>query len=105
VGEALAPVYRKTLLPSYGIAIAYVLGDTYDKTVKAYTDQLASREGHQSPSTLSINYSKIATESGDTFVWQMLASVTIPGESGSSSLATLLTTLTLTALTTLILCM
>ena len=109
VGEALAPVYRKILLPSYGIAIAYVLGDTYHKSLDAYMAELTrtnsinnsninksiltknknndknidntncESEILSSLPSPAINYSDIAIESGDTFLWQMLASVTIPG--------------------------
>jgi hypothetical protein len=97
VGEALAPVYRKVLLPSYAVSIAYVLGDTYDKTLQAYRHQLSGRvsecdsgsgsggsvSGSTSlvtkPSVASVDYSRIAVEAGDTLLWQMLASVTLPG--------------------------
>lgn len=79
-------MYRRVLLPSYGVAIAYVLGDTYDKTIKAYMHQLSSNVnpnsggGDKKQIVPVINYSSIAVESADSFIWQMLASVTIPGK-------------------------
>jgi hypothetical protein len=79
------------------VSIAYVLGDTYDKTLQAYRHQLSGRvsecdsgsgsggsmSGSTSlvakPSVASVDYSRIAVEAGDTLLWQMLASVTLPG--------------------------
>lgn len=78
------------MAPSYAIAIAYVLGDTYDKTLKAYISQVSAHPcagvgtvtgtDSKEEKLSRINYSKIAIESGDTLLWQMLASVTIPGK-------------------------
>ena len=75
MGEAFAPIYKKILLPSYGVAIAYVLGDTFDKTLNAFKAQLVQGTSHD----LKMDYSKIAIESLDTFTWQIFASVMIPG--------------------------
>mmetsp|Transcript_1548 Transcript_1548/g.2482 ORF Transcript_1548/g.2482 Transcript_1548/m.2482 type:complete len:171 (+) Transcript_1548:50-562(+) len=70
VGEAFAPLFPKFLLPSYGVSVLYVLGDTIDKTLIAYKSQKDVNK---------VKCSKLLIEAGDVMVWQMLASVIIPG--------------------------
>eukprot|EP00949_MAST-11_sp_MAST-11-sp1_P003823 g3823.t1 len=71
LGESFKPVMPKLLLPSYGVSVAYVLGDTLDKYKKAALEAEAMPVGvrtlHKSEAIL------------DTFVWQISASVVIPG--------------------------
>ena len=52
VGEAFAPIFPRFLVPSYAISIAYVLGDTADKTKAAYD---AQRLSGNVCSTISLN--------------------------------------------------
>ncbi|XP_045454017.1 mitochondrial fission process protein 1 [Melitaea cinxia] len=66
VGEsfrALVPV--KLVRASYGLAFAYVLADTGDKSLKMYKKDNRARN--------------ILLETGDALIWQTLASVAIPG--------------------------
>ena len=70
VGEAfraLVPV--NFVYASYGVASAYVLADTFDKSSKA-KKQLGNTEGAMT---------KVGVAAFDTLVWQALASVIIPG--------------------------
>ena len=70
VGEAfraLVPV--NFVYASYGVASAYVLADTFDKSSKA-KKQLGNSEGAMT---------KVGVAAFDTLVWQALASVIIPG--------------------------
>ena len=72
VGEAfraLVPV--NFVYASYGVASAYVLADTFDKSSKA-KKQLGNTEGAMT---------KVGVAAFDTLVWQALASVIIPGSS------------------------
>jgi mitochondrial fission process protein 1 len=50
---------------SYVVAIGYVFADTYDKSVKEFKR--------------SQNYSKCLIVAGDVVIWQIAASVAIPG--------------------------
>jgi fission process protein 1 len=65
VGEAFRHVVPRMLVPSYAVALLYVSGDTLDKTMRSY------REGRRA--------SVVAYTSFDVFMWQLLASVAIPG--------------------------
>ena len=70
VGEAfraLVPV--NFVYASYGVASAYVLADTFDKSSKT-KKQLGNTEGAMT---------KVGVAAFDTLVWQALASVIIPG--------------------------
>jgi fission process protein 1 len=70
VGESLRGfIGAKWVNISYGIATLYVFADTIDKTAKTYHRN--SGKSGRIPKTLYI-----AT---DTLIWQMLASVVIPG--------------------------
>ena len=67
IGESfryISPMFYK---PSYALAIGYVLGDVQDKTMKQYR-----LENNKITPMLMC---KLV----DAFVWQMLASVCIPG--------------------------
>lgn len=67
LGESFRPLIDKKLVhASYGLAIAYVFCDTYDKTVKTFK----SSGG---------DVKKAVITGGDVVIWQMLASVAIPG--------------------------
>lgn len=72
-------MYRKILLPSYGCAMAYVLGETYHKSFLAFSAQVANADSSRG-TPVTVDYKKIAIEAGDSFTWQMLASVSIPGQ-------------------------
>ncbi|KAK9751946.1 Mitochondrial 18 KDa protein (MTP18) [Popillia japonica] len=70
VGESFrAKIGPKWVLASYGVSTAYVVADTIDKSVKAY---------NQSKSDSNC-IKKTAITASDAFIWQMLASVLVPG--------------------------
>ena len=74
VGESFRYIVPKFVKPSYGIAFAYVCADTQDK----YSKKL-----------VSTNDSKAAMKTGvDCFIWQILASVLVPGKVVHSVVAT-----------------
>eukprot|EP01025_Chloroclados_australasicus_P054883 TRINITY_DN655_c0_g3_i1.p1 TRINITY_DN655_c0_g3~~TRINITY_DN655_c0_g3_i1.p1 ORF type:complete len:498 (+),score=67.77 TRINITY_DN655_c0_g3_i1:110-1603(+) len=84
LGEAFAAWLPPGGVPlSYAVAIAYVLTDTFDKGRKAI--QVASKDlTQQSPTNEGVNYKMLVNILGgeralDTVVWQLLASVAIPG--------------------------
>ena len=66
VGEAFRPQFPRVVIPSYAVAFMYCLGDTAAKTQLAYQQEE------------SFNSVCVQT-SAETFVWQTLASVLIPG--------------------------
>ncbi|XP_042297610.1 mitochondrial fission process protein 1 isoform X2 [Sceloporus undulatus] len=69
VGESFRAVVPVSVVwASYGIATAYVTADAVDKGKKAAT--AAEEEGRARRATVAV---------ADTFVWQALASVAIPG--------------------------
>ena len=71
VGEAFrALVHVKWVRLSYGVASAYVLADTNDKSRKTAASLPQNEEGR---------VGKIAVAAIDTLLWQALASVIIPG--------------------------
>ena len=55
------------VVPSYALAIAYTFGDCSDKGHKAYVE-----DGHKFTK-------KVFFKSFDALIWQLLASVAIPG--------------------------
>lgn len=66
IGESFRPLVPKSLVAaSYGMAIGYVCTDTFDKALRLQMGGASHRE--------------VAIKAGDVFVWQMLASVAIPG--------------------------
>ncbi|XP_055609414.1 mitochondrial fission process protein 1-like [Uranotaenia lowii] len=70
IGEAFRPVIKKIFVhASYAVAISYVLADTADK----------SRKQYNKPEILGGGLRGAAIASGDTLIWQMFASVIIPG--------------------------
>lgn len=84
VGEAFGawlPFYGVPL--SYAIAVAYVFTDTGDKGVKAWKKadkELSQMKDSKKDLDVSKLTTLLATERGvDTVVWQLLASVIIPG--------------------------
>lgn len=82
-GEAFAAWIPGWGVPlSYGVAIAYVLVDTADKGVKAYKDAEAELDVPTlNPAVDAGGLAKLLAveRTLDTVVWQMLASVIIPG--------------------------
>lgn len=62
VGEAVRPVAPRLVIPSYVVSIAYVMGDTRDKGIKA--------RARGKP---------VFPAAADTMIWQALASVIVPG--------------------------
>lgn len=83
LGEAFAawlPFYG--VPASYGVAILYVLVDTFDKTIRA--NQQAREHAKEAPQGAGVNMPQIVSlltseRAVDTLLWQMLASVAIPG--------------------------
>ncbi|NXV78587.1 MTFP1 protein, partial [Atlantisia rogersi] len=70
VGESFRPLVPVPVVwASYGVATAYVTADTIDKGRKA-----ASAHAQDPAQAM-----RVAVAMGDTFVWQGLASVAIPG--------------------------
>ncbi|CAB4063476.1 MTFP1 [Lepeophtheirus salmonis] len=71
VGEAFrALVHVRWVRFSYGISSAYVLADTFDKSIKMNSSLKSS-----DPEKMK----KVAVAAGDTLIWQALASVIVPG--------------------------
>lgn len=71
VGEGLRPVMPRLVAPSYAVAIAYVAADTVHKydIARRGKGPLNSKGERASP----------AVAAADTLVWQLLASVAVPG--------------------------
>lgn len=70
LGEAFRPLISKSLVNfSYVVATGYVLADTYSKASRIYNTPVALGGGTK----------KAAIKAGDVLLWQMLASVIIPG--------------------------
>ncbi|XP_017769197.1 PREDICTED: mitochondrial fission process protein 1 [Nicrophorus vespilloides] len=66
VGEAFRKIIGgKWVAATYGVATLYVLADTYDKSSKCHDGGAATK--------------KVVYTAADTLLWQMLASVAIPG--------------------------
>jgi mitochondrial fission process protein 1 len=71
VGEAFAPLVPAWCVPaSYAVAITYVLADTLDKTFKALNGDKY---------TPSANLKCALIEGLDALIWQLAASVALPG--------------------------
>lgn len=71
VGEAFAPLVAPIFVPaSYGVAITYVLADTVDKTKKVFD------KGSYETNSLT---TCALIEGLDAFIWQIAASVALPG--------------------------
>jgi fission process protein 1 len=71
VGEAFAPIVPPVCVPaSYAVAITYVIADTVDKTRKAYGGA-KYEEGALTSCAL--------IEGLDALIWQLAASVALPG--------------------------
>ncbi|XP_059610872.1 mitochondrial fission process protein 1 [Phlebotomus argentipes] len=67
VGESFRPLIKKIFVHlSYGIAVSYVCADVCDKSYKVYKRPSGGAKA-------------AAVAAGDVFLWQMLASVIIPG--------------------------
>ncbi|GAB0088070.1 Mitochondrial 18 kDa protein [Sergentomyia squamirostris] len=67
VGEAFRPLIKKIFVHlSYGIAVSYVCADAYDKSSKVYKRPSGGTKA-------------AAITAGDVLIWQLLASVIIPG--------------------------
>mmetsp|Transcript_24481 Transcript_24481/g.61652 ORF Transcript_24481/g.61652 Transcript_24481/m.61652 type:complete len:342 (+) Transcript_24481:216-1241(+) len=85
LGEAFAAFLPPAGVPlSYAVAIAYVLVDTFDKGRKAKVESAAEfgRKADALPPSLnadSLSTILAAERTLDTVVWQLLASVAIPG--------------------------
>lgn len=83
LGEAFAAWLPAFGVPSsYAVAIMYVMVDTYDKTSKAHMEAKSS-VSNVDPGT-DVNPMQIVTlltseRAVDTLLWQLLASVAIPG--------------------------
>ena len=66
VGESFRPIYSRFVAPSYALAFGYVGCDTLDKVYTSY------KEGKPTGA--------IVKNGLDAFLWQVLASVIIPGK-------------------------
>lgn len=66
VGESFRPLYPRFVVPSYGVAFAYVGADAVHKTI------LAKMNGEKTSSIMRTGV--------DVLLWQTLASVLIPGK-------------------------
>lgn len=73
VGEAFRPIIPKMVAPSYGVAILYVLADARDKATKAYNLSAAASPAGTADLAL------VVEQGGDCLIWQLAASVFIPG--------------------------
>lgn len=71
VGEAFRPIVPRLVVPSYAVAIAYVLADTADKAQRARDLSLVA--------TGAVDTRRVLEQAGDCLVWQLLASVFVPG--------------------------
>ncbi|KAJ8953730.1 hypothetical protein NQ314_007340 [Rhamnusium bicolor] len=70
LGEAFRSIIGKKWVNfSYAVATMYVLADTTDKSLKSYKANLNERH----------HLKKVIYTTTDTLIWQMLASVAIPG--------------------------
>lgn len=89
-GEAFAAWLPPFGVPaSYSIAVAYVLVDTYDKAAAAHRDAASLRTSDRAANASAdgvkaVNLDNIirlltAERAVDTLLWQLLASVAIPG--------------------------
>lgn len=66
LGESFRPLIKKSYVhATYGVAITYVFADTFDKSYKSYEKDKS--------------LVKAAKVGGDVVIWQLLASVMIPG--------------------------
>lgn len=70
LGEAFRPLISKALVnSSYVVATGYVIADTYSKASRVY----------QTPVALGGGAKAATITAGDVLLWQLLASVIIPG--------------------------
>ncbi len=77
VGESFRLITPPSFVrATYGVAFAYVLGDTAFSFRSAVQQQVLPPGGRPSSPCLLVRQSRAAAE---TFLWQMLASVAIPG--------------------------
>jgi fission process protein 1 len=79
VGEAFRPLYPRFVVPSYIIAFGYVGMDTFDKTYKSYNNMQSSANIARDVDKNNRKYPVLLT-AVDTFLWQLFASVLIPGK-------------------------
>ena len=73
VGESFRPLLPRFVVPSYVLSIGYVCADTQDKARKAYAASAAASPTRQADTTF------VLEQAGDCMVWQLLASVFVPG--------------------------
>jgi hypothetical protein len=71
VGEAFRPIIPRLVVPSYALAIVYVLADTVDKGRQAHELSVATSG--------AADTRRVLEQAGDCLVWQLLASVFVPG--------------------------
>ncbi|KRT83511.1 hypothetical protein AMK59_3412 [Oryctes borbonicus] len=70
VGESFrAKIGPRWVLATYGLSTAYVIADTIDKSIKTYNKSKVNGD----------QIEKTAYAATDAFIWQMLASVLVPG--------------------------
>lgn len=77
IGEGFRPIVPQLVIPSYAVAVAYVLADTGTKYSTAdERRKRAEEESGNGPAAAAPSPAAVAI---DTVTWQMLASVAIPG--------------------------
>ncbi|ETV71640.1 hypothetical protein, variant [Aphanomyces astaci] len=77
LGESFRPLFPGCVGPSYAVAIAYVLGDTFDKGMIALNDTPTTQSAAGNVETNK--KTRAVKAAADTLIWQGFASVAIPG--------------------------
>jgi fission process protein 1 len=84
VGEAFGPIFPRYVIPSYGVAFAYVFADANYKIYNAFKNEqrrlLLEKSKIGETEVQSLNKRKIAVIGADALIWQTFASVLIPGK-------------------------
>eukprot|EP00899_Mesostigma_viride_P005022 jgi/Mesvir1/14520/Mv05217-RA.1 len=79
-GEAFAAFLPPWGVPaSYGVAIAYVLCDTMDKGWRAWDEMGPNEDKEYTVEQSQLRWMIALNKAGDCLMWQMLASVILPG--------------------------
>lgn len=66
LGESFRPIAPKLVVPSYAVAFAYVLGDTFDKASKANVNAQAQKLSDEKRRAV------VADATIDTLLWQTM---------------------------------
>jgi fission process protein 1 len=83
VGESFRYQFPKFVVPSYAISFGYCVADAVWSGKKAYDEtEILNTNNNNNASSSSENHgaqSAVMLATADTFIWQSLASVMIPG--------------------------